>query len=232
MSETTPFHTYEIALPIGWGKEEVKTAVENGARFAVFQYCITFILSFVYFSKAKLIPPGKTAKQIGRPYSLLTWLLGWWGPVGLFEAIPALILNGRGGVEITKDIVRAVNQGQFEIDTVRQLMSVHTYETFYKFSKPNKSDLKAFRKASTQLFETHPGLKKVWVGDFIDTDSPYFVLAVEMENDLPTPNLDSINEILRKYFYKHVRIAVVGLIFYQHQVELRELGVEFSTHAL
>lgn len=232
MNKASLLHTYEIVLPIGWGKEQVKTAVENGARFTIFQYCFTFALSITQFSKVKFVPPGASLTRMAKPYNLLTSIFGWWGLKGPVNAIGALRVNRSGGIEVTKDIVKAIRQDQFEIDKERPLMSVHTYETFYKFSKPNKSDLKAFRKASTQLFEKHPGLTKVWVGYFIDTDSPYFVLAVEMENGLPTPNVDSINEILRKYFYKHVRIAVVGLIFYQHQVELRELGVEFSTHAL
>ena len=90
---------------------EVNMELQKGAKFVVFQYCISIVIltfkrnSNIYFIRADENP---FTKSIG--YSLLSLLGGWWGiPWGPIYTITALGTYIRGGKDVTQQVV-AYNQ--------------------------------------------------------------------------------------------------------------------------
>ena len=96
----------------GMSDAQVAEEIRRGARFVIFQYCISiFIMTFkrtssdVHFVRAG---EGTFGKSWGA--SLVTLLLGWWGiPWGPIYSIQSLWVNANGGHDVTHDIVRAMN---------------------------------------------------------------------------------------------------------------------------
>lgn len=92
--------------------DEVNLEISQGAKFVIFEYCISIIImtfkrsSDIYFIKSGERTAGKS---IG--FTLLTLLLGWWGfPFGPIYTIGALCTNLRGGKDVTNKIVIAPKQ--------------------------------------------------------------------------------------------------------------------------
>ena len=90
--------------------EQIRFEVRAGARFVVFQYCISVILvthkgsSSIYFLR-----PGQPAFLRGLPFSLCSLLLGWWGvPWGPILTIATVVKNTWGGKDVTADVLRAM----------------------------------------------------------------------------------------------------------------------------
>lgn len=93
----------------GMSPAEVKDAVvRKGAKLVAYQFCISIvILSFRLFSPIHYIPPGKRASARSGRYNLLSLLFGWWGfPFGIFFTIQSLIVNARGGYDVTQQVMR------------------------------------------------------------------------------------------------------------------------------
>jgi hypothetical protein len=64
----------------GMDDAEVMAAVQDGARFVVYRYCISIgVLSFKRSSAVYFLPADKSAVVRGLPYVALSLLLGWWG---------------------------------------------------------------------------------------------------------------------------------------------------------
>ena len=90
--------------------DDVKSEVDRGAVFVVYQYCVSLLaVSFkrpseVYFIRARgnrIIP--------GLPLSFFTLLLGWWGiPLGPIYTIQSLITNFGGGKDVTLDVLASI----------------------------------------------------------------------------------------------------------------------------
>jgi hypothetical protein len=91
----------------GMTAEEVRFEVQRGARFVLFQYCISvLILTFRRPSDIYLIRAEESAVVKGLPFSLLTLLLGWWGiPWGPIYSVQSLITNFGGGKNVTAEIM-------------------------------------------------------------------------------------------------------------------------------
>ena len=96
----------------GIAAEQIRREVERGARFVIFQYCISaLVITFrrnspVYFIRAGESPAGK-----GLPWTLLTLALGWWGfPWGLIWTPMALFSNLRGGKDVTAQVMSMFTQ--------------------------------------------------------------------------------------------------------------------------
>lgn len=225
MRETAFTDVYEIPIPVDWNEEHVKSFVENGGRFVIFQYTITFIVSFRLFSKIKLIPADESIEQKASTYNLISMVFGWWGLGGPFTVAETMKVNNKGGIEITKDVVEAINLDQYSIDLMRHIVSVRVNETRYKFLKPNPSDLKAFRKAGRKLFHDHSGIENIWVANFIDTEEPYYVLVIEMLSEEQRLDRDLVQKALLKFFFKHTRIEIHRMDTFPLHNELKELGV-------
>lgn len=86
---------------------DVAREVQSGAKFVVYQYCISLLVvtlkrsSDIYFIQA-----GESALATGIGYSLLSVLLGWWGiPWGPIYTLQSLAVNLGGGKDVTKEVI-------------------------------------------------------------------------------------------------------------------------------
>ncbi|MCL2335549.1 MAG: hypothetical protein FWC57_05740 [Endomicrobia bacterium] len=95
----------------GMSVEEINLEVQMGAKFIVFEYCVSvIILTFRRGSDIYFIKPGKSAFKHGFPFTLITLFFGWWGiPWGPIHSIGALVTNFRGGKDITPEITAHFN---------------------------------------------------------------------------------------------------------------------------
>lgn len=91
----------------GMTPEQVQFEVQRGARFVLFQYCISaLVITFRRPSDVYFIRAEDNATVKGLPFTLLTLLLGWWGiPWGPIWSVQSLITNLRGGKNVTAAIM-------------------------------------------------------------------------------------------------------------------------------
>ena len=62
---------------------ELEFEIQRGGKFVLFQYCISVvILTFRRPSAIYLIRNGESAFTKGLPFTLLSLIAGWWGPLG------------------------------------------------------------------------------------------------------------------------------------------------------
>ena len=96
----------------GMNDEQVRTALERGARFVVFEYTISVILmTFKRPSDIYFIRPGEgtLGKSIG--CTIVSLLLGWWGiPWGPIYTIGSLITNLGGGKDVTGEVLASIRE--------------------------------------------------------------------------------------------------------------------------
>ena len=91
----------------GMTPEQVRFEVQRGAKFVLFQYCISaLVVTFRRPSDVYLIRTEEKAALKGLPFSLLTLVLGWWGiPWGPIWSVKSLITNFRGGKDVTASVM-------------------------------------------------------------------------------------------------------------------------------
>jgi hypothetical protein len=89
---------------------EVIMELQSGARFVVFQYCVSLlVVTFKHSSDVYLVKPGESAVRKGMGYTLLSLLLGWWGiPWGLLYTLESIVINLQGGKDVTQELVPAL----------------------------------------------------------------------------------------------------------------------------
>jgi hypothetical protein len=84
--------------------------VGKGGRFVIFQYAISLlVVSFKKPTSIYYIPAGQGTfvKSLGA--SATSFFLGWWGfPFGLIFTIESLIINMRGGRDVTGDVMASI----------------------------------------------------------------------------------------------------------------------------
>lgn len=87
----------------GMSDADLNAAIADGARLVVYQYTISIIvMTFRRGSAVHFVPAGQSAVVKGLPYSLLTFVAGWWGiPWGPIYTVGALIKNLSGGEDVT-----------------------------------------------------------------------------------------------------------------------------------
>lgn len=91
----------------GLTDEQIHLAVERGAKFVVFQYCISvLVMTFKRSSDVYFIRPGHRAFPPRIGYSILSLLLGWWGfPWGPIYTVQAFWNNALGGLDLTPEVL-------------------------------------------------------------------------------------------------------------------------------
>lgn len=96
----------------GLTAREINEELQQGAKFVVYQYCLSFVVitlrrsSNIYFIRS-----GASGAKHSVGFTLLTFLLGWWGiPWGPIYSIGALYTNFSGGKDVTSEVLRAINQ--------------------------------------------------------------------------------------------------------------------------
>ncbi|MBD2768192.1 hypothetical protein IC235_09840 [Hymenobacter sp. BT664] len=95
----------------GLSVADLNRELSNGAKFVVFQYCISIIImtfkrgSDVYFIKA-----GESTLKYSIGFTLITFFLGWWGiPWGPIYSVSSLYSNLTGGKDITQNVLASIN---------------------------------------------------------------------------------------------------------------------------
>lgn len=96
----------------GMTNERVNYELQRGAKFVLFEYCISIIImtfkrpSSIYFIRAE---ESVTSKALG--FSLISLLLGWWGiPWGPIYTVSTIFNNLTGGKDVTQELLMAMNQ--------------------------------------------------------------------------------------------------------------------------
>jgi hypothetical protein len=91
----------------GLTTQQVNDDLDNGGKFVIYRYTVSIIvLTFRRSSDVYFIRPGENAVVKGLGWTILTFLLGWWGiPWGPIYSIGCLGTNLSGGKDVTKEIV-------------------------------------------------------------------------------------------------------------------------------
>ena len=90
---------------------EINYELSRGGKFVTYQYCISIVvMTFRRSSDIYFIKSDASAFKTGAGWTLLTFLLGWWGiPWGPIYTIGSLITNFGGGKNVTGEVLAAVN---------------------------------------------------------------------------------------------------------------------------
>lgn len=90
---------------------DINRELNNGAKFVVFEYCISIlIMTFKRSSDVYFIKSDELALKYSFPYILLSLFLGWWGiPWGPIYTIGSIITNFGGGKEVTQEVLNSIN---------------------------------------------------------------------------------------------------------------------------
>jgi len=90
--------------------EEIKTELQNGAKFVMFQYSISVIfMSFKRGSDIYFIKADESSAKYSIGYTLISLVLGWWGiPWGPIYTIGSLNINLSGGKDLTKEVANSL----------------------------------------------------------------------------------------------------------------------------
>jgi len=93
---------------------EVDFEIQRGARFVLFQYCISIIvLTFRRASDIYFLRQGDSALTRGLPFTLLSLVAGWWGiPWGPIYTIQSVYNNSRGGIDVTHSVLESLGAGE------------------------------------------------------------------------------------------------------------------------
>lgn len=96
----------------GLTTEQINRELAHGAKFVIYQYTISIIvMTFRRSSDIYFVRAGESGVLKGLPYTLITFVFGWWGiPWGPIYSIGSLYHNLRGGKNVTGEIISAVNQ--------------------------------------------------------------------------------------------------------------------------
>lgn len=98
-----PEYTKLEKITGGMSSPEILFEIERGGRFVVYQYVISVVfVTFRRNSPIRFVRSGESAVMKGMPFTVLTFLLGWWGfPWGLIRTPQTLFKNLSGGEDIT-----------------------------------------------------------------------------------------------------------------------------------
>ena len=96
----------------GMSHDEIVFEVNRGARFIVYQYCVSvLIMTFRRNSGVKFVKAGESATAASLPYTLLSLVLGWWGiPWGFIYTPQVIYRNVKGGTDVTRNVLAAVQR--------------------------------------------------------------------------------------------------------------------------
>ena len=94
----------------GMSPQEVEFEVSRGARFILYQYAFSVvIMSFKRNSPVVFVKAGENPVTKSLPWTLLTFLVGWWGfPWGLIYTPQVIYKNLQGGTDVTPYVMRAL----------------------------------------------------------------------------------------------------------------------------
>ena len=93
--------------------EELSFEIQRGGKFVMYYYCVSLlVITFRRGSDVHFIRAGESRVSKGLVWILLTILLGWWGiPWGPIWTVQSLVVNLRGGKDVTAEIVNGLSRG-------------------------------------------------------------------------------------------------------------------------
>lgn len=88
---------------------DLQSAVAQGGRFVIFQFCISIlVMTFKRSSPIYFIKSGESAVGKGLPFCLISLVAGWWGiPWGPIWTVTTIATNLSGGKDVTREILAA-----------------------------------------------------------------------------------------------------------------------------
>lgn len=91
--------------------DQINRELAHGGRFVIYQFAISvIIMTFRRSSDIYFVRAGESAFIKGLPYTLLSFVLGWWGiPWGPIYTVGSLYTNFSGGKNITKEVLTSLN---------------------------------------------------------------------------------------------------------------------------
>lgn len=100
----------EIKNIEGLTVQDLQNELDKGARFVMFQYCISIlVMTFKRGSSIYFIKGNESHLKHQWKHSGLTLLAGWWGiPWGPIYTIQSLFNNLGGGKDVTNEVISAL----------------------------------------------------------------------------------------------------------------------------
>ena len=91
----------------GLSAEQVQHEVARGAKFVMYQYCISaLVMTFRRNTDIYFLRPGESAAGKGMQWTLISLILGWWGiPWGLIWTPMIVYKNLTGGKDVTAQMM-------------------------------------------------------------------------------------------------------------------------------
>jgi hypothetical protein len=91
--------------------DDINRELSNGAKFVVFQYCVSIVVmtfkrsSDIYFIKAE-----ESTVRYSIAFTIITFIFGWWGiPWGPIYSIGSIYTNLSGGEDMTQEVLYSMN---------------------------------------------------------------------------------------------------------------------------
>ncbi len=188
----------KLIIEHDYSLDELKSKIDGGARFVIFQYCISlfFAVTLRRISPAILIENDDDIPKYRRKYNIYSYIFGWWGiPWGPIQTVKSLNINKKGGLDVTEDILlnlteEGLKNREIEIEKTNQI-----------FAEPDKYNDHSFKKVAKSLKEDKD-IERIVIGLFINTEDgvrPYHIVG------LRSGNYEQSEEILRKKIKKKFR---------------------------
>lgn len=95
----------------GLSVDQLNNELSNGAKFVVYQYCISIlVMTFKRSSDIYFIRSRESSGVKGISFTLLSALVGWWGfPWGPIYTIMVIVNNCNGGKDVTQQVLESFN---------------------------------------------------------------------------------------------------------------------------
>jgi hypothetical protein len=94
----------------GMSAADLQNESEKGGRFVYYAFTISLlVVTFKKTSGVYLIRAKESAVSKGVPYTLLSFILGWWGfPFGPKYTIESIRTNINGGKDVSDEVMQTV----------------------------------------------------------------------------------------------------------------------------
>jgi hypothetical protein len=111
----------------GLSADALERKVAEGGRFVYFAFTISLVVvTFKRTSGVYLLSAGENAVVKGIPFTILSFLFGWWGiPYGPKYTIQSIHTNLSGGKDVTDEVMSTVAGHKLFRET--QLKQAHQF---------------------------------------------------------------------------------------------------------
>jgi hypothetical protein len=97
-------------------RDELVAELKAGGRLVFYEFCISVIFATLRCpTRIRLLRAGQYGWLRGLPFTLLSFLLGWWGlPWGPIFTVLVIFNNIRGGQDVTGQVMDLLDRGYDE----------------------------------------------------------------------------------------------------------------------